>query len=207
MAHSHADPSRPAGRHVRVPPARAPCPRPRHCGQAAKASVSARLVSLHRRADLGQPAPGGERRSSRRFVTRARQPSRGADAWPWQCRRRRHRRRGIFRLHLSGGERPDPAPGGDHGRRHPAVRRGSPRLRRGHLQSAAISRCCGPITSARSASIRRRMPGRAPFTAKPSADCSAPPTSRPPSTRPVAGRAPCRLQARRCLARTRPSPG
>ena len=43
-----------------------------------------------------------------------------ADARPRQRRGRRHRRGGVFRLHVPGGERADPAPGRDHGRRHSA---------------------------------------------------------------------------------------
>ena len=45
---------------------------------------------------------------------------RGADARARQRRRRRDRGGGVLRLHVPGGERADPAPGRDHGRRHSA---------------------------------------------------------------------------------------
>ena len=96
MAHSYANPSRPARCHVRLPSARAACARARHRRQALEAGVSARLFSLHRRADLGQSAACGVGQPGRRPFARARQSSRGADARPRQRRRRRHARRRRF---------------------------------------------------------------------------------------------------------------
>ena len=77
--------------HVRLPSACAACARARHRRQAAGPGVPARLVPVHRRADLEQSAPGDERRSGRRPFARARRASGGADARSRQCRCRRHR--------------------------------------------------------------------------------------------------------------------
>ena len=118
VAHPHPDPPRPARRHVRRAPARAARPRARGRRQGTQAGVPARLVPLHRRADLEQSAPGGERRAGRRPVAHARPASLRADARPRQRRGGRHRRGGVVRLHVPGGERANPASGRDHGRRH-----------------------------------------------------------------------------------------
>ena len=52
---------------------------------------------------------------------------------------------GILRLHISRRECANPASGRDHGRRHPADRRRSARLRRSNLQSAPVPAALGVL--------------------------------------------------------------
>ena len=149
MAHSHPNPSRPARCHVRLPSARAARARARHRRQALEAGVSARLVSLHRRADLGQSAAGGDGQPGRGPVARARQSPGGADARPRQRRGRRDRGGGVLRLHVFGRERANPAAGGDHGRRHSARAKTRPATAPRAPSIRGCLRCCGRSTRTR----------------------------------------------------------
>ena len=95
MAHPHPNSSRPARRHVRRASARAARARARHRRQADRAGVPARLVSLHRRADLEQSAACGQRRArpptcrARSAITAWRRCAATAASWSARPRRRR----------------------------------------------------------------------------------------------------------------------